>query len=51
MPNRAGISIVSSQRGPRQQAPQGHLPALKPLKPPLKPAAGQKRFFWAVQPA
>ena len=39
MPNRAGISypkarsIVSSQRGPRQQAPQGHLPALKPLKP------------------
>ena len=39
MPNRAGISypkarsIVSSQRGPRQQAPQGHLPVLKPLKP------------------
>ena len=39
MPNRAGISypkarsIVSSQRGPSQQAPQGHLPALKPLKP------------------
>ena len=49
MPNRAGISypkarsIVSSQRGPRQQAPQGHLPALKPLKP-LKPLRRLKRL-------
>ena len=61
MPNRAGISypkarsIVSSQRGPRQQAPQGHLPALKPLKPlkrlkRLRPDPSLLLGVWDAQP-
>ena len=58
MPNRGGISypkarsIVSSQRGPRQQAPQGHLPALKPLKPlkRLRPDPSLLLGVWDAQP-